>query len=54
MHTKYFIGKHEGNTPLGRPRCRCKVNIRMDLRETGWKGVNWILVAQDSDQRQAL
>jgi hypothetical protein len=25
-------------------------NIKMDLNEMGWKGVNWIQMAQDSDQ----
>jgi hypothetical protein len=27
--------------------------IRMDLREIGWEGVNWIHLAQDKDQRWA-
>jgi hypothetical protein len=30
------------------------VNIRMDLREIGWKGVEWIHLAQDRDQWWAL
>jgi hypothetical protein len=25
-------------------------NIRMDLYETGWEGVDWIRLAQDRDQ----
>jgi hypothetical protein len=29
-------------------------NIRRDLRETGWDGVDWIDVAQDKDQWRAL
>jgi hypothetical protein len=28
-------------------------NIRMDLKETGWEGVNWIHLAQDRDQWRA-
>jgi hypothetical protein len=36
--------------PLGRPRCRWVDNIKMDLREIGWDGVDWIDVAQDRDQ----
>jgi hypothetical protein len=28
--------------PLGRPRCRWEDNIRMDLRELGWGGMDWI------------
>jgi hypothetical protein len=29
-------------------------NIKMDLREIGWGGVNWIDIAQDRDQWRAL
>jgi hypothetical protein len=29
-------------------------NIRMDLREIGWGGMDWILLAQDRDQWRAL
>jgi hypothetical protein len=40
-------GKPEGKRPLGRLRHRWKDNIKMDLRETGIDGVNWIQLAQD-------
>jgi hypothetical protein len=33
-----LVGKTEGRRPLGRPRRRCKDNIKMDLREVGWGG----------------
>jgi hypothetical protein len=33
--------------PLGRPRRRCVDNIKMDLREIEWHGVDWIDMAQD-------
>jgi Mlc titration factor MtfA (ptsG expression regulator) len=33
---------------------RVDVNIRMDLRETGWEGVEWMQLAQDRDQWQAV
>jgi hypothetical protein len=36
------IRKPEGKRPLGRPRRRWEDDIRMDLKEIGWKGVNWI------------
>jgi hypothetical protein len=36
--------------PLGRPRRRCVDNIKMDLREIGWDGVDWIDMDQDSDK----
>jgi hypothetical protein len=28
--------------------------IKMDLRETGWDGMDWIDLAQDRDQWRAL
>jgi hypothetical protein len=40
--------------PLGRPRCRWVDNIKMDLREIEWDGMNWIDLAQDRDQWRAL
>jgi hypothetical protein len=49
-----FVGKPEGRRPLGRPRCRCEYNFKMDLREIGWDGMNWIDHAQDRDQWRAL
>jgi hypothetical protein len=30
---------------VGRPRCRWKDNIRMDLREIGWECVDWMYLA---------
>jgi hypothetical protein len=49
-----LVGKPGGKRPLGIPRCRWKCNIRIDLREMGWEGVDWIHVYQDNDQWQAL
>jgi hypothetical protein len=40
--------------PLGRPRCRWKDNITMDLQEVGCGGVHWIDLAQDRDRWRAL
>jgi hypothetical protein len=49
--TCIVIGKKaEENMPLGRPRRRCVDNIKIDLVEIGWGGVDWIGVAQDSDK----
>jgi hypothetical protein len=48
------VEKPEGKKPLGRPRSRWEDNIKMDLREIGWDGVDWIEMAQDRDQRKAL
>jgi hypothetical protein len=44
----------EGKRPLGRPRRRWVDNIKMDLREIGWDGMDWIDMAQDRDQWRAL
>jgi hypothetical protein len=48
------VGKPEGKRPPGRPRHRWVDNIKMDLRETGWNGMDWINLAQDRDQWRAL
>jgi hypothetical protein len=48
------VGKPEGKRPLGRPRRRWEDNIRMDVREIGWGGMDCIDLAQDRDQWRAL
>jgi hypothetical protein len=40
--------------PLERSRCRWADNIKIDLREIGWDGMDWIDLAQDRDQWRAL
>jgi hypothetical protein len=40
---KIFFGKPERERSLGRPRRRREDNIKTDLMETEWEGVNWIL-----------
>jgi hypothetical protein len=47
-------GKLEGKRPPGRPRHRKMVNIKMDLREIGWDGIDWIDLAQGRDDSSAL
>jgi hypothetical protein len=49
-----FVGNPEGKRPRGRPRRRWVNNIKMDLRETGWDGIDSIDLAQNSDQWRAL
>jgi hypothetical protein len=41
-------------TQLGRHSCRWKDNIKMDLREIGWGGMDWSHLAQDRDQWSAV
>jgi hypothetical protein len=51
---RLLVGKPEGKRPLRRPRCRWVDNIKMDLLEIGWGGVDWIGLAQDRDRWRAL
>jgi hypothetical protein len=51
---RILVGKPEGKKPLGRPRCRWVDNIKMDLREIKWDGVDGIGLAQERDQWSAL
>jgi hypothetical protein len=44
---RILVGKPEGKRPLGRPRCRSEDNITMDVRQTGWRCMDWIDLAQD-------
>jgi hypothetical protein len=48
------VGKPEGKRPLGRPRRRWVDNIKMDVRKTGWDGMDWIDLAHIMDQWRAL
>jgi hypothetical protein len=43
---KDLVGRPEGKRPLGKPRCRWEDNIKMDLRELGIDGANWIQLAR--------
>jgi hypothetical protein len=51
---RILVSKPEGKRPLGGPGRRWENNIRMDLRELGWGGRNWIDLAQDRDHLSAL
>jgi hypothetical protein len=51
---RILVGKPEGKRPLGIPRSRWVDNIKVDLREMGWDGVDWIDLDQDRDQWRAL
>jgi hypothetical protein len=51
---KILVGKPEGKRLLGRPTRRGVDNIKMDLREIRWDGMDWINLAQDRDQWRAL
>jgi hypothetical protein len=44
---RILVGKPEGKTPLGRQRHGWVDNIKIDVRETGWDGMDWIDLAQE-------
>jgi hypothetical protein len=46
---RILVGKPEGNRPLEKPRRKWEDNIKMDLREIGWGGMDWINLSQDRD-----
>jgi hypothetical protein len=47
---RILVGKPEGKRPLS----VWVDNIKMDFREIGWDGMDWIELAQDKDQWKAL
>jgi hypothetical protein len=51
---RILVGKPKGKRPLERPRRRWVDNIKMNLREIGWDGGDWIELAEDRDQWRAL
>jgi hypothetical protein len=51
---RILVGNPEGIRLLRRPRCRWVDNIKMELGEIGWDGMDWIDLAQDRDQWRAL
>jgi hypothetical protein len=50
---RILVGKTEGKRLLGRPRRKLMDNAKMDLREIGWGGMDWIDPTQDRDQWRA-
>jgi hypothetical protein len=49
-----LVGKPKGKRPLGRLRDIWKDNIRMDIKETGREGVDWMHLDRDRDQWRAV
>jgi hypothetical protein len=47
---RILVGKPEANRPLRRPRRRWVDNIKMNIREIGWDGINLIELVRDRDQ----
>jgi hypothetical protein len=44
------VEKPEGKRPVGRQRCRWVNNIKMNLGEMGWGGMDWIDLVKDRNQ----
>jgi hypothetical protein len=51
---RVLVGKPDGKRPLGRPRRRWEDNIKMDLQEVGFGGMNWTDLAQDREKWRSL
>jgi hypothetical protein len=51
---RILVGKPEGKRSLGRAGRMLVCNIKMDLREIGWGGMDWIDLAQDRENWRAL
>jgi hypothetical protein len=51
---RILVGKPERKKPLERTRRKWVGNVKIDLREMGWGGMDWIVLAQDRDQRRTL
>jgi len=45
-----LVATHEGKRPLRIDRCPCENNIKVYLKGTEWKVVDWIDLAQDRDK----
>jgi hypothetical protein len=44
---RVLVGRFEGKRPLGRPRRRWEDNIKLERKEIGIDGVNWIQLVRD-------
>jgi hypothetical protein len=44
------VGRQDGKRPLGIPRHRWVDNTKLDLREIGWGGLDWIDLARDREE----
>jgi hypothetical protein len=51
---RVLVGKPEEKRPLGRSRLRWDDNIKVDLQELGYWGMDRIGLAQDRDRWRAL
>jgi hypothetical protein len=50
----FLLGNREENNSLGRARCKREYNIKMDLGEITWVGMDWNNLTQDGNRCRAL
>jgi hypothetical protein len=51
---RVLVGKPEGKRPLGRPRRRWEVNVKIDFQEVGCEGMAWTELSEDRNKWRAL
>jgi hypothetical protein len=51
---RFLVGRPEGRRSFGRPRRRWEGDIKMDLQEVGWGGMDWIDMAKDKGRWRAV
>ena len=51
---RILVGNPEGKIPLGRPGSTLGDNIKMDLQKVGWRDMDWIGLAQDTERWWAV
>jgi hypothetical protein len=51
---RVLVENPAGKRPLGRARSRWEDGLKMDLREIGWEGVEWIYFVQDKNRWRAF
>jgi hypothetical protein len=50
---RILVVKPEGKRPLGRPRRRWEDNTRLDFRQIGWGGMDWIDLALEGSHEHS-
>jgi hypothetical protein len=51
---RVLMVKPDGKKPLGKPRRGWEDNIKVNLQEVRWGGMDWNDMAQDRDRRWAV
>jgi hypothetical protein len=54
VHAVFWGGDPKGDQLGDLDVCRRDDNIKMDLQEIGWEGVDWIVLAQEWDKDEPI